>query len=101
MEKGREAHIIIDASVTTNRPLMELEALAAQAVALLACGAELISATIFCKPATRTAGKPDNGSYWISVSDSKHNIRGMYELKRQAPVVDFEIVNRAVSDIVA
>lgn len=110
MQYGKEAHIVLDESLFIHKPpLMELEALAAQAVALLACKAEAISATIFCKPREipearsrnrSVSWKEPKQSYWISVSDAKHNMRGLYELKPQAPVVDFEVVNKAVSDLV-
>jgi len=92
MQKGREAHIIIDQSVTSDCPLIELEALAGKAVALLACRPEAVSATIF--------RKPKGYSYRISVCDAKRNIRGLYELKPQQ-VVDFEIVSRSASDLVS
>ena len=91
MQPGKEAHIIVDRTIT-NGPLIELEALAGKGVALLACRKEAISATVFRKP----GGK----SYWISLMDTGRKIIGLMELKPQAPVVDFEIVNRAVSDLV-
>lgn len=94
---------MLDQSLILHKPpLIEIEALAAKAVALLACKAEWISATIFCKPVrtTRDAGRKTVQSYWISISDAGHNMRGLYELKPQAPVVDFEIINKAVSDMV-
>jgi len=94
MEKGREAHIIIDKTVTSRvRPLIELEALAAQAVALLACRAEAVSATLFCRPASR--------SYWLTLSDARHNFQDLIELKRQAPSVDFEVIHHPKSDLVS
>jgi len=94
MTPGETATIILDESLTRAKlPLMELEALAAQAVALLVCRAEVISATIF--------RKPKGDSYWISTMDAKRNIRGLFELKRRAPWVDFEIVNRTASDLVS
>jgi len=93
MQKGREAHIIIDRSVTASCPLIELEALAGKAVALLACRPESVSATIF--------RKPKGDSYWVSTMDTHRKIRSLVQLKRCAPVVDFEIVSRAVSDIVS
>lgn len=110
MTQDKPATIILDESLMRTRPsLMELEALAAKAVALLACRAEAISATIFCKPREIPEARSRNSSvnwkeskqtYWISVMDAKRNIRGLYELKPQAPVVDFEVVNKAVSDLV-
>ena len=94
MVAGKEATIILDESLMRAAPpLIELESLAGKAVALLACRAEAISATIFRKPKGR--------SYWVSVCDGKRNIRAMYELKPQQPVVDFEVCPRAASDLVS
>ena len=91
MQSGKEAHIILDRTIT-NGPLIELEALTGKAVALLACRKEAISATIFSKP----GGK----SYWVSLMDGGRKIIALMELRPQSPVVDFELVNRAVSDLV-
>ena len=94
MEKGREAHIIIDATVTSRvRPLAELQALLVKVVALLACRAEAVSATLFCKPQSK--------SYWVTLADARHKLRALYELRRQSPGIDFEIISRAVSDLVS
>jgi hypothetical protein len=94
MQAGRAATILFDESLMRGSPpLIELESLAGKAVALLACRAEAISATIFRKPLA--------ASYWISLCDGKRNMRGLYELKPQAPVVDFEVCPRAVSDLVS
>jgi len=107
MQPGKEAIIVLDESLTLKNPppLIELEALAGKAVALLACKPDSISATIFRKPHEMAAtpisrGKPDNSSYWISLMGVHKDIIGLFQLKRQAPVVDFEIVNQAVSDLI-
>ena len=92
MSPDKPATIILDESLMRKAPpLIELEALVSHAVALLACRKEAISATIFRKP----AGK----SYWVSLMDGGRKIIGLMELWPQAPVVDFEIINRAVSDL--
>jgi hypothetical protein len=96
MQPGKEAIIVLDESLTLKNPppLIELEALAGKAVALLVCRAESVSATIF--------RKPKGDSYWISLmGGDKQDILGLFQLKRCAPVVDFEIVNRTVSDLVS
>jgi len=93
MSPDKPATIILDESLMRKAPpLIELEALAGKAVALLACRKEAVSATIFRKP----AGK----SYWVSLMDTGRKIIALMELRPQTPVVDFEIVNRAVSDLV-
>lgn len=93
MERGREMHIIIDGTITSQiRPLIELEKLVAQAIYLLACRAEVVGATIF--------RKPQSNSYWIGLTDRRHNLRELFELKRQALTIDFEIINQSVVHLV-
>jgi hypothetical protein len=103
MQVGREAHIILDASLTRHVKPIELEALAGTAAALLCCKAEAVSATIFCKSESREAratSHESRGSYWISLGGPERPLMAMYELRPQAPVVDFEVVPHPVSDLV-
>jgi hypothetical protein len=103
MQVGREAHIILDASLTRHVRLIELEALAGKAAALLCCKAGAVSATIFRKPESpesRVTSDEPRASYWISLGGPERPLMEMYELRPQAPVVDFEVVSHPVSDLV-
>lgn len=104
MQAGKRATIIFDESLTRHVKLIELEALAGKAAALLCCKAGAVSATIFRKPESResrvTSDEP-RASFWISLGCPKRPLMAMYELKPQAPVVDFEVVPHPVSDLVS
>jgi hypothetical protein len=96
VQKGREARIIIDATVTACCPLIELQALAGKAVALLACRRASVSATILRTPRGAEhsgvpRGTPAGGGYAIILTDGRHRIVSRHELKPSAPCVDFEI----------
>jgi len=94
MNAGKTVTIIIDESITIKPPPpIELQALAARAVEILGCRPAPVSATIF--------RKPGSDSYWVSLMVQKKGIVNLFELKRRTAVVDFEIVGRAVSDIVS
>jgi hypothetical protein len=103
MQAGKRATIIFDESLTRHVRLIELEALAGKAAALLCCKGQAVSATIFRKPESREAratSHESRGSYWISLGCPKRPLMEMYELRPQAPVVDFEVVSHPVSDLV-
>jgi hypothetical protein len=91
MQAGRAATILFDESLMRGSPpLIELESLAGKAVALLACRAEAISATIFRKPLA--------ASYWISLCDQEEHA-GLWN--EAAGGGGLEVCPRAVSDLVS